>query len=36
LLIFFRGLVDYHHGGKHGGMKIDMVLEKELEFFIGI
>ena len=22
----FRGLVHYHHGGKHGGMQVDMVL----------
>jgi hypothetical protein len=26
----FRGLVHYHHGGKHGSMKTDMVLEKKL------
>ena len=26
----FRGLVHYHHGGKHGCMQADMVLEKEL------
>jgi hypothetical protein len=26
----FRGSVHYHHGGKHGGMPADMVLEKEL------
>ena len=24
-----RGLVHYHHGGKHGGVQADMVLEKE-------
>jgi hypothetical protein len=24
------GLVHYHHGGKHGGMQVHMVLEKEL------
>jgi hypothetical protein len=23
----FRGLVFYHHGGKHGSMQADMVLE---------
>jgi hypothetical protein len=32
----FRGLVHYHHGRKHGGMQADMVLEKELEFYIWI
>jgi hypothetical protein len=32
----FRGLVHYHHGGKHGGMQTDMVLEKKLEFYIWI
>ena len=26
----FRGLVHYHHGGKHGSLQADMVLEKEL------
>jgi hypothetical protein len=26
----FRGSVHYHPGGKHGGMQLDMVLEKEL------
>jgi hypothetical protein len=26
----FRGLVDYPHDGKHGGMQADMLLEKEL------
>ena len=26
----FRGLVHYHHGGKHGSIQADMVLEKEL------
>ena len=26
----FRDLVYYHHGGKHGSMQADMVLEKEL------
>ena len=26
----FRGLVHYHHGGKHGSMQADMVLETEL------
>ena len=26
----FRGLVHYHHGRKHGTVKIDMILEKEL------
>jgi hypothetical protein len=26
----FRSLVRYHHGGKHGGMQADMILEKEL------
>ena len=25
-----RGLVHYHHGGKHGSVQADMVLEKEL------
>jgi hypothetical protein len=24
------GLVHYHHGRKHGGMQVDLVLEKEL------
>lgn len=24
------GLVHYHHGSKHGGMLVDLVLEKEL------
>jgi hypothetical protein len=27
----FRGLVHYHYGRKHGSMKADMVLEKELK-----
>jgi hypothetical protein len=26
----FRGSVHYHHGGKHGSIQADMVLEKEL------
>jgi hypothetical protein len=26
----FRGSVHYHHGRKHGTMKADMVLQKEL------
>ena len=26
----FRGLVHYHHGGKHGSIQADVVLEKEL------
>jgi hypothetical protein len=26
----FRGLVRYHHGGKHGRIQADMALEKEL------
>jgi hypothetical protein len=26
----FRGLVRYHHGGKHGSIQADLVLEKEL------
>jgi hypothetical protein len=26
----FRGIVHYHHGGKHGSMKADTVLKKEL------
>ena len=26
----FRGLVHCHHGGKHGGMQADMVLERKL------
>jgi hypothetical protein len=26
----FRGLVHYHHGGKHGGMQADTVLEEQL------
>ena len=26
----FRGLVHYHHGGKHGSVQADMMLEKEL------
>ena len=26
----FRGLVRYHHGGKHGSVQADMVLEREL------
>jgi hypothetical protein len=24
----FRGLAHYHHGGKHGGMQADVVLER--------
>jgi hypothetical protein len=28
--IQFRGLVHYHHGGKHGSMQADMMLKKEL------
>ena len=27
----FRGSVHCHHGGKHGSMQADVVLEKELE-----
>jgi hypothetical protein len=27
---WFRGLVHYHHGGNHGGMQTDIMLEKEL------
>ena len=30
LLFSLRGSVHYHHGGKHGSMQADMVLEKEL------
>ena len=26
----FSDLVHCHHGGKHGGMQVDVVLEKEL------
>jgi hypothetical protein len=26
----FRGLVHYHHGGKHGDMQGDVVLERQL------
>ena len=26
----FRGLIYYHHGGKHGSMHADMVLDKEM------
>jgi hypothetical protein len=26
----FRGSVHYHHGGRHGGVQANMVLEKEL------
>lgn len=26
----FRGLVQCHHGGKHSGVRVVMVLEKEL------
>ena len=26
----FRGLIHNHHGGEHGGVKADMVLEKQL------
>ena len=26
----FRGSVHYHHGGKHGNVQADVVLEKEL------
>ena len=26
----FRGLVYYHHGGKHGSVQVNMVLEREL------
>ena len=26
----FRGSVHYHHGGKHGSIQADMMLEKEL------
>jgi hypothetical protein len=26
----FRGLVHYPHGGKHGSIQADMVMEKEL------
>ena len=27
----FRGLVHYHHGGKHGSLQADMVLKKDPE-----
>jgi hypothetical protein len=27
----FRGLVHYHHSGKHGNVQADMVLEMELK-----
>ena len=30
LLFSLRGSVHYHHGGKHGIMQADMVLEKAL------
>jgi len=26
----FRGSVHHHHGGKHGSVQADLVLEKEL------
>jgi hypothetical protein len=26
----FRDLVHYHHGGKHGSMQVDMMMENEL------
>jgi hypothetical protein len=25
----FRGLVHYHHGGKHGSIQVNMVLEEQ-------
>jgi hypothetical protein len=28
LLYSFRGLINYHHGGKHGSVQVDMVLEE--------
>lgn len=28
LVYSFRSLVNYNHGGKHGGIQVDMVLEK--------
>jgi hypothetical protein len=31
LVYRFRGIVNYHHGRKHGGMQANMVLEKELK-----
>ena len=30
LVYSFRGLVHYHHDGKHGGLQANIVLEKEL------
>jgi hypothetical protein len=30
LVYSFRGLVHYYHGGKHGNIQADMMLEKEL------
>ena len=27
----FRASVHYHHGGKHGSMQADMMLERELK-----
>jgi hypothetical protein len=30
----FRGLIHYHHVQKHGTTQADMVLERELRFYI--
>lgn len=27
--LWFKGLIHYHHGGEHGSIQADMVLEKE-------
>jgi hypothetical protein len=29
----FRGSVHFHHGGKHGSIQVDKVVEKELRVF---
>ena len=35
-LYSFRGLVHCHHGGRHGSMYTDMMLERSWEFYIQI
>ena len=30
----FRGLFHYHHGGKHGSMQADTVLDEEEDYIL--
>jgi len=35
-MVSFRGSVHYHHGGKHGRVQADMVLEEPRVLHLGV